>query len=306
MLRRLIIFGILILSAQLVFAQGTTGFEIMRSEVSGRGAGMAGALIAVESGVDGLFYNPAALGGMDYRQADLSYLSHLLDIDSGFLAYGQPLKDYGVLGVGINYINYGNFEEATAYGELTGNKFKANDLLFTLGYGRKMVEWLSLGLSIKYVRSEIWNVTASGVGFDVGALIYTPFDGTKIGAGVFNMGRSLDGFYDYKDKLPMGYKLGVSKPLAHLPLEIALQLEKYQDSQIYFSAGGEFTISELLRLRFGWSTKGVDQKVEGDKDIFAGASLGAGLWVSNVFFDYAVTSWGNLGTLIRITVGGVF
>lgn len=288
------------------FGQGTTGFEIMRSEISSRGAAMAGAMAAMETGLEGLFYNPAALGATEKRNANLTYLKHLLDIESGFIGYSQPVKDYGVFAAGLNYINYGRFDEATAFGELTGNTFRAADLQFTLGYGKKLLPWFSAGVSVKYVRSEIWDVTSTAAAFDLGGLIYTPFDNTKIGFGIYNMGKTLDGYYDYKDELPLGYKLGFSKPLAHLPLEIALQVEKFQDSDLYLSAGGEFTISEMFLLRTGWSTKGADQRVDGNSDVLAGVSFGMGLRTSGVIFDFALSSWGELGTLTRVTIGGEF
>ena len=307
MLKRIfIIITILLSVSSIAVSQGTTGFELLRSEVGGRGAAMAGAMIAVESGIDGLFYNPAALGAIDNRRVDITYLNHLLDIESGFIAYGHRVENVGVFGASLNYMNYGEFQEATAYGELTGSNFHAADLLFTLGYGRKLNETITVGGSFKYINSEIWDVHASAYAFDLGAMIYTPFDNTKLGIGIFNIGSAIDGFYDYEDELPLAYKVGFAKPLAHLPLEIALQLEKHRDSDIYLSAGGEFTISEMLRLRLGWSSRGGEQQVDSDKDIFAGASFGLGFQTSGVLVDYSLTSMGELGTLTRFSIGGIF
>jgi hypothetical protein len=83
-------------------------------------------------------------------------------------------------------------------------------------------------------------------------------------------------------------------------------LEKYQDSNLYFSAGGEFTISEILLLRLGWSTRGGEQHVGTDSDIFAGASVGLGIQTSGVVVDYSLTSMGELGTFQRFSIGGEF
>ena len=290
----------------LSFAQGTTGFELMRTEVSSRGASLAGAMSAVESGVDGLFYNPAALGTLEGHHTELTYFKHLLDIESGFLAYGRNIPGYGTAAIGVNYINYGAFDEATAYGELTGETFRAADFVFTAGFGRKAFNWLSLGANVKYARSEIWDRVATAYALDMGLLIFTPWDNTKIGFTACNIGKTIEGYYDYQDKLPLTYKLGVSKPLAHLPLVILLQLEQAQDNDLYFAAGGEFTISEIFLLRLGWNSHGADQRVDSNNDIFAGVSGGFGFAVSGVFFDYAVNSWGELGTLMRFTIGGKF
>ena len=299
---------ILLLSSSMInsYAQGTTGFELLRSEISPRGAAMAGALVGFESQIDALFYNPAGLSSVENRQVNVTYLNHMMDIESGFIAYGHRYHEWGVFGVGINYINYGEFQEATAYGELTGETFGAHDFLLTMGYGRRMNKLLALGLNVKYIHSSIWNRSSSAYAFDIGGLVYTPFDNTKIGFGIFNIGQTLSGFYDYKDKLPLGYKIGLSKQLAHLPLEFGIQAEKFQDSDIYFSAGGEFTLSEMFQLRLGWTTRSGEQHVDSDNDIFAGLSAGLGFKTSGVLVDYSYTSWGELGSLTRFSIGGVF
>jgi hypothetical protein len=302
---KLFFLWLLVISTSL-FAQGTTGFEIARSEVGSRGAGMSGALIAVESGIDGLFYNPASLAGIENHRVDLTYFKHLLDIESGFVAYGQNYEGIGAFGIGINYINYGVFHEATSYGELTGETFRAVDFLATIGYGRKINDWIAVGANIKLMRAEIWDVSSSAFAGDAGILVYTPWDSTKIGAGVFNLGKTLDGFYDYKDELPLGIKAGISKPLAHLPLEWGLQVEKYIDSEVYLSVGGEFTLSEMFKLRFGWTSKGSEQRVGADSDILAGISGGLGFRAGGVVIDYSISSMGELGTLNRFSVGGEF
>lgn len=287
-------------------AQGTTSFELLRSEVSSRGASMAGAMTAMNTGVDGIYYNPASLGLMENHQTDISYLKHLLDIESGFLVYGQPVSKYGGFAAGINYINYGVFEEATAYGELTGVKFRANDLLFMGGWGKKVTDRISVGLTGKYIRSAIYDQTASAVAFDAGCLLITPFDSAKVGIVVTNIGKAVDGYYEVKEKLPLSYRIGASKKLAHLPMEIALQAEKFTDSDLYLSAGGEFTISEIIKLRLGWSDRGADQKIGADNDFLAGFSAGFGLYVSGVYLDMSAGSWGELGTMKRFTIGGEF
>lgn len=306
MLKKTLILFIVLTAASTAFCQGSTGFETLRAEVGGRGSAMASAMIAMDSGIESLFYNPASLGEVDNHRFKATYLNHLLDIESGFFAYGQRLKNWGTFGIGLNYMNYGVFHVTTPYGVETEETFRPTDLLFTLGYGRKMFDLVSLGVNVKYIRSEIHNVSSSAAAVDLGGMVYTPFNGTKIGFGVFNLGRTLDGFYEHKDELPLAYKIGLSTPLEHLPLVVALQLEKYKDSDIYISAGGEFTLSEMFRLRLGWSTRGQDQHMDTDKDVLAGATVGVGLQVSGVIVDFSLVSMGELGTLKRFSLGGMF
>ena len=302
----LIITALIVTSVAIIYAQGTTGFETLRSDVSGRGAALAGAMISMDSGIDALYYNPAALGEIDNQRVNGTYLKHLLDIESGFLAYGRKVDNYGTFGIGLNYMNYGKFNVANTDGVLTGDSFRPTDLLLTAGYGKRVHEYFSLGGNFKYIRSEIYDLTSSAVAFDFGGIVYLPNQGTRIGFGIFNMGKTLDGFYDYKDELPLAYKIGFSKPLQHLPLVISLQVDKFKDSDIYVSAGGEFTLNEMLRLRLGWSSRGQGQKMDTNSDIFAGMSFGVGFTTSGVLVDYSLVSMGELGALNRISVGGMF
>lgn len=303
MLKRTILTGM----AAFVFAttaisKGTSGFELLRSEVSARGAGAAGALIAFPSGLDGLFYNPAALAGIEKRQAAVTYLNHLLDIESGYLAYGQDFRKTAACAVSLNYINYGDFKRTDAAGNELGNGFSPADILVTLAAAKKLSPSVSLGFGLKYIRSQIWEVSASAAAFDAGILLDTGWKQWTLGAGVFNLGKTLDEYYSYEEKLPLSYKIGASKPLEHLPMVIMAQLEKCFDSGLYFSAGGEFTVSEYLKFRLGWSARGREQKANTNRDIFAGASAGLGLAIKSMTFDYSFSSMGEMGVVSRVSV----
>ena len=302
----LILTGISVLFCTLLFAQGTTGFETLRSDLSGRGTGMAGSMISINSGIDALFYNPAALSFIEHQQVTGTFLKHLLDIESGFLAYGRHFDKIGTFGIGLNYMNYGKFEVVNTNGVYTGDSFRPTDLLLTAGYGRRVNEYLSVGGNAKYIRSDIYDLSSTAMAFDVGGIVFLPNQETRLGFGIFNMGKTLDGFYEYKDELPLAYKVGISKPLQHLPLIVSLQVDKFTDSDLYVSAGGEFSLSDMFKLRMGWSSRGQDQKIDTDSDIFAGMSFGVGFISGNVLIDYSLVSMGELGALNRFSVGGVF
>jgi len=286
--------------------QGTTGFETLRSETGVRGSAMAGAMIALDSGIEGLYYNPAALGEVEDHRVQGTYHNHILDIESGFFAYCQKVRTWGTFGIGLNYMNYGQFKVTNTNGVQTDETFRPTDLLFTFGYGRKIGEIVNVGANFKYIRSEIWNVSSSATAFDLGGQVDLPFEQLTLGAGIFNIGKTLDGFYDYKDELPLAYKIGLSKPLEHLPLVIGVQLDKFKDSDFYFSAGGEFTLNEMFRLRLGWSTRGQDQHMDTNADIFAGTSAGLGFISENVHIDYSLMSMGELGLQSRYSVSVFF
>ena len=82
------------------------------------------------------------------------------------------------------------------------------------------------------------------------------------------------------------------------------QVDYYPDEEaIQAALGSEFTLSEFLKLRFGYNTIGIDQRVGLDRDTLAGFALGFGVFWRRLTFDYALTSQGEVGFLNRVTIG---
>ena len=77
----------------------------------------------------------------------------------------------------------------------TGETFSAGSYAISLGYGRQLTDRFSLGGTVKVVREQIANSSATGVAFDVGTLFTTPFEGIRLGASISNFGSkmSIDG-----------------------------------------------------------------------------------------------------------------
>jgi hypothetical protein len=124
--------------------------------------------------------------------------------------------------------------------------------------------------------------------------------------GVFNLGKERSPFIRTKENLPLNFQFGVSKHLAHLPMLYSLTLIKYQDEDLRFRAGGEFTLSKNLSLRLGYDTVRSDQKVGTDADRFAGLSIGLGLAIHDYVLDYGLSSFGEVGALNRLSISMTF
>lgn len=282
-------------------SSGTAGFEFLRTHVGARPSGMGGAFIAFSGDIYSMYFNPAGLAGIPGRLASATYLNHVLDFQSGFAAYTQPLKNIGQLAVGINYMNYGDFDETTANGEKIGS-FSAGSFALVSSLARSINEDVMVGASAKFVRSTIDNYSSNAIALDLGAIYRVPFiNGLNIGIGAFNVGKAITAFVDEKDKLPMNFAIGASKSLAHLPLTWGVTVNKYIDDDIQVNVGGEFTLAEGFYLRLGYNSLGRDQKVGADSDQFAGISFGLGMDWRQYEFDYGVSSFGAIGYLNRLS-----
>jgi len=289
-----------------LFAQRAVGFDFLRAFVGARPAAMSGAFIAIPNDIHSLVYNPAGLTGLSDRQGTLSYINHLLDFQSGFLAYAQPWLG-GTAGVAINFFDYGSFEGKDENNLATGD-FGANSVVLSASFAKQLtqVKNLSLGATAKVIRFQIDDFSETALAADFGVFYEMPDIELRFGAGVFNVGTATSAFIDTKDDLPLSFQLGASKKLAHLPLLISATILTFKDDGVDFRLGGEFTMTEQLFFRFGYNSVGQDQKVDSDKDKLAGVSIGLGFKMNAFNFDYSFSSFGEVGSLNRITLTGRF
>lgn len=262
--------------------------------------------MAMPGDIHAVLYNPAGLAGLEKRQGTVSYVNHLLDFQSGFLAYVQPLSK-GTVGFAVNFFDYGSFDGKDVNNLDTGD-FGANSVVLSASYARElpMVRNLSLGGSAKFIRFQIDDFSETAVALDLGVMYEMPDNQLTFGAGVFNLGGATSAFIDTKDDLPLNVQIGVAKKLEHLPLLVSGTLLKYREESVDFRLGGEFTLTEQLLLRVGYNSIGQDQKVDTNKDKFAGVSLGLGFKMNKFNFDYSFSSFGEVGSLNRITLVGRF
>lgn len=303
------LFPLLLISQTLIgtspsLAADPAGFDFLRTLVGARPSAMGGSFVAVPGDIYGILYNPAGLSSMPKRQATLTYLNHLLDFQSVFVAYGQPLTS-GTMAFGLNYFDYGTFEGRDENNADTG-EFGASSFVLSASYSRMLSERLSLGGSAKFIRFQIESFSETALAGDLGLLYSIPTSDLHFALAVFNVGTATSAFIETKDDLPLNVQFGVSKKLEHLPLMVSGALIKFNNESLDFRLGGEFTLTEQLFLRVGYNSVGQDQKVDTSKDRLAGVSFGLGLKVSKFDVDYSFSSFGEVGSLNRITLIGRF
>jgi hypothetical protein len=298
----ILIFGLFLLNnSTMAASSGTAGFEFLRTYIGARPSAMAGAFVSIPGDIYAIYFNPAGLASIPNRLASATYLNHVLDFNSGFIAYTQPIRRLGQLGIGINYMNYGDFEQTDERGNRLGN-FGAGSFAIQSALGRSINENLMAGISAKFVYSSIDKYTATAIAFDLGMIYKLPFiEDMNVGIGIFNAGTTINAFMDHKDQLPLNVVVGFSKKLAHLPLEYCITANKYIDDDIQFNFGGEFTLAEGVFLRLGYNSLGREMKIGADEDKFAGISFGLGFQWKQILFDYGLSSFGAIGYLNRAT-----
>jgi hypothetical protein len=294
-----------------IAGSGTT-YDFLRNDVGARAAALAGSFVSVTEDATVLFYNPAALSTLGTPQGSLGFFKHLLDINSGYLSYSQSIADIGTIGGGIIFTNYGSFDETDDIGNTLGT-FSANDLALVAGFSNILDENLYYGVNLKFIYSRIAGYSSTGLAGDVGILYRVPDSRVTLGASIRNIGAQLSSYLTTRENLPLDVAIGASVVPRGLPLLLNLNFHKlneevdtFGDRFRAFSIGGEFTLSRVLQVRFGYDNERRKELKIGTSAGLAGFSGGLGITISEYTVDYALSSLGKVGSLHRISIARPF
>lgn len=304
-------FLIAIFITQLAFAQNA--FNFLRVDVSPRAGAMAGSFVATVDDPDVIFYNPAGIKNLSDVPVSFTFTKHLLDMNFTALSSSYELEGIGRFGAGIKYANYGDFTEYDEYGNQFG-EYNAGDLALVLGYANEISENFNYGVNAKYVYSSIAGYSSSAIAGDIGIIYLIPSERLNIGFSILNVGTQLHPYINAKEELPFDVVFGLSKKLQYLPLQFHIDFHKLnQDaggsltSRLKsFTFGAEFTLSKVLKLRFGYDNEKRTELKVGSFAGLAGFNFGIGFNVREYTFNYAYSSFGEIGALHRIGVNSTF
>ncbi len=289
-----------------------TVFNFLRNDVNARAGAMAGSFVSVMNDPNVIFYNPGALATLDAPRGSAGFFKQLLDINSGSLSYGQELTGIGWVGAGVVYTNYGSFTETDDLGNQLGT-FHAGDLAFMIGYANVLEENLTWGVNAKFIYSSIAGYTSSALAGDVGILYNFPESHLTLGASIRNVGSQLSSYAGTREDLPLDVTVGASIIPRGLPLLLNLNFHNlnentgsFSDRLRPFTIGGEFTVSSVIQLRFGYNNEQQQDLKVANSAGLAGFSLGLGVTVSQYRVDYGISSLGKIGSLHRVTISSSF
>lgn len=180
------------------------------------------------------FQNPSLIEKNHAGLLGLNYSTFVSDINFGAIQYGLKIKNDEVLSTGLQFLNYGNFEETDAAGNTTGNTFTAGDYLLQIGYGKNWQQKIYYGANAKiiYGAYDIYNSFA--IATDI-AVTYK--DTTKnLAAGVVfkNLGYQLKPFNQIRENLPFEIALAFSQKLKYAPFRYHIGFNNLQNFDLTY------------------------------------------------------------------------
>jgi hypothetical protein len=187
------------------------------------------------------------------------------------------------LGVGLQYLGYGQFAGYDATGAPTGN-FNAYDYALTAHYSHTLAPF-TLGANLKLAGSNLGGFTATALLVDVGGTFVHPRRDLRVGLAIKNLGAALSNYLPSTDlALPLDVQLGVTFKPERMPLRVSLTAHQlappgdiaYNDPNLdrqldnngnltsrrvgwadrlsrHLVLGGELLISPRFNLRLGYN-----------------------------------------------------
>ncbi len=221
----------------------------LKLETSARAVGLGGAFVAVGSGVSAIPYNPASVAFIKGSEGYYAKTNYVVGITHNVMSYGMKLSSSDFIGIHLFYVNSGMMPVTTeAYPNGTGEEFNVTSLALRTAYARRLTDRLKIGMSLDYIRDQIYTTTMQTFAFDIGSHFDTGIYGFALGMSVSNFGPEVQYHGEgLNQQVPDTTSVDgqLAKVTEHFPLPLVFRLGIKNDI-----IGGEssFLQSEIHRL----------------------------------------------------------
>ncbi len=307
---------------------GTALGQFLGIEPGARFAAMGNAGVAVDEGLQAVYYNPGVLGALTRPAAQFSHNAWFAGIDFNYAAVAYPLS-FGTLFGSVTALNSGEIDVRTVAQPLgTGERYTVSDVAVAFGFGRHVTDRFVAGGQVNYINERIWRASSDVVTFSLGTTYRLTPSGVTFGASLANLGTNsrftgqvLAIQYDpdpdqYGNNsslpadqftgefpVPMLLRIGLSMPYQfNGESRLLMLVDAYHpsDNTESMSLGAEWFWKETLALRAGYQHLFQEDSELG---LTLGAGVRTGLYDTGFQFDYAWGTHEYLGDTHRVTFG---
>ena len=206
---------------------GESTYQFLELTNSARVAALGGTQVALTDTADlNLpFHNPALLHRGMNNNLLVNYINYFADINYGYASYARHFEGIGNFGLGMHYINYGDFKEASETGELTGNYFTAAEYALNMIYSGHYKR-LSYGANLKPIFSVFESYRSFGIAADLGVNFSSKDSLTHVAMVARNIGGQITTYYQdgSREPVPFDLQAGISSRLKYAPVILSLTL----------------------------------------------------------------------------------
>ena len=293
-----IVFAIRLLSAQTSYPGLNTWYHPQSIAMAGAGFSM----LSVESDIK----NPALLNERK-GSLHLALLLYPAKIEAGIISLSMP-RSKRVYSFGLRHLNYGFFDGYDEYGNQTG-PYTSGDEWLTVSVGeRRKGNRIALGGTLGGFFSQLESYQSFLITFTVGALLYIDEFDAKLGLSLGNYGFIFKRYTRTNEQLPTRLVGSFVKKLAHLPLQLSIDIGYELTSLSWFRFGGIFQLPYRFQLRAGMSSDKYFQKTGNSisSDYLGSSGVGLSYAYGRYSFDisgyfFGTGGWiSGIGTSIKL------
>jgi len=252
-----------------------------------RALGMGGAFVAVADDATGGFFNPAGLVQITKRTFGAFFRKMTLDRRLSYMVYNQPIRDEAT--ITIAWVNAGVADVIGRDGDGNITEEISNyQNAVSLFLGRRIIDELSLGLTIEYIQHNLANISAYGVGFGFSAM-GKPIPELRLGMALEHLGMKYSwtsGDYwkqfgylgsSVKEEFPFNVRVGASYLLLEDRILLSTEFDKNEKQEGKIHLGVE-----------GWALENVAGRIGYDRgSLTLGLGLRHKIQSAVLGFDYA-------------------
>lgn len=166
--------------------------------------------------------NPALLRPSMHTHLQVNYAGYFAGVKYSHVAAGYHAASIQTtFATSLQYVGYGDVTHTDAAGNIMGT-FRPADFAWQVTASRRYLEKWHYGLSLKYIRSRYQEYHSSGLAADVGIAFQDTAHGWQAGLVARNMGSQFSSYSNgVQEPLPFDLQIGISKRLAHIPLQLS-------------------------------------------------------------------------------------
>lgn len=307
---------------------GKRTFSFLELPTHARVAALGGVhLSALEPEAGLMLANPALLGTSQHRHLTYSFTDYLADVSQNTLTYVLAPSQQKAWGLGLSYLDYGDFSQTDAAGQPAG-KFSVYDYALSLSHASTL-EPFTLGATVKLAVSAMAGYKAVAVLSDIGGIYRHPEKDLTLALALKNLGHQLSTFSGrQREPMPFQVQAGLSFKPEHMPMRFSLTVQHLQQPDLVYLdtagsarhyrpvkksladqiarhlvVGGELLLSKNLHLRLGYNHLRRRELRLDNAPGAAGLSLGFALRIRGFQLDYARGFYHASGGSNFLTVG---
>lgn len=281
-LRFLIIWLLLPFFAGAQVLGGRQSYAFLELPPSPQITALGGANVAIQgSDVSTALLNPALLRPEMGGQLQVNMAGYNGGIKYMHTAFGAYAPGIGTsFAASLQYVGYGTIQHTDVTGNVMGS-FRPVDFSFQLTASRRYLEKWHYGLTLKYIRSKYFDYGSTGIAADVGITFTDSARGWQAGLVATNMGTQFSKYApDENATLPFDLQVGVSKKLAHVPIQLSATIHHLHQFDIRYE--GPDLRDEL--------------QIENGDTLRTG-----GRGIDNLFRHFVLAAQWNIGKYIELT-----